>query len=727
MKPLRFLALPLASLIALTAPGFAKDPDPAQVEISVGRLLEQGHFSRLKLDEKISKTFLKNYLEGLDYNHLYFTQKDVDGFNTKYGATLSNDVLLGNTEPAFTIFNTYKKRVEDRIAKNKALIEKQKFDFTSDRTVQINRQKAAWPKDEAEADQLWRDRIEGELLQETLSKHALNPPVKTLNKRYDQVLRYLREQTKDDMMKGFLTILAQTYDPHSEYMSRSELENFQISMRLGLKGIGAVLRSEDGYAKITELVPGGPAAKDARLKVGDRVSAVAQGEKEFVDAVDMKLDKVVEMIRGKEDTIVRLQVIPANAADTSVRKIIEIKREAIKLKEQEAKAEIIERTGPDGTPIRLGWIVLPSFYADMEHSGASGAKSTTKDVLALMNRLKQENVQGIVMDLRRNGGGSLEESVNLTGLFIKKGPVVQSKDQNGNQHVSKDRDPTIAWDGPLIVCCNRLSASASEIFAAAIQDYGRGLVVGDTSTFGKGTVQTMLEIGRIMPFLGSGNNEAGALKLTIQKFYRIAGGSTQLKGVESDIRLPSIFDQAEIGESALKGPLPYDTVPAADFEKWDRALFKTELSARSAARVTADPEFGYITEDLAAAKKRQAENKVSLNEKARRAEIEQDKARKEVRTAARAKLKQPEAKVYSVTLENVSKPELKLVTAEKPEKKPAEETTKPDATDEDEEADVEGDLKAAGRDTIKNETLNILNDLIGLSRAPKPATASAAK
>ena len=727
MKPLRFLALPLASLIALTAPGFAKDPDPAQVEISVGRLLEQGHFSRLKLDEKISKTFLKNYLEGLDYNHLYFTQKDVDGFNTKYGATLSNDVLLGNTEPAFTIFNTYKKRVEDRIAKNKALIEKQKFDFTSDRTVQINRQKAAWPKDETEADQLWRDRIEGELLQETLSKHALNPPVKTLNKRYDQVLRYLREQTKDDMMKGFLTILAQTYDPHSEYMSRSELENFQISMRLGLKGIGAVLRSEDGYAKITELVPGGPAAKDARLKVGDRVSAVAQGEKEFVDAVDMKLDKVVEMIRGKEDTIVRLQVIPANAADTSVRKIIEIKREAIKLKEQEAKAEIIERTGPDGTPIRLGWIVLPSFYADMEHSGASGAKSTTKDVLALMNRLKQENVQGIVMDLRRNGGGSLEESVNLTGLFIKKGPVVQSKDQNGNQHVSKDRDPTIAWDGPLIVCCNRLSASASEIFAAAIQDYGRGLVVGDTSTFGKGTVQTMLEIGRVMPFLGSGKNEAGALKLTIQKFYRIAGGSTQLKGVESDIRLPSIFDQAEIGESALKGPLPYDTVPAADFEKWDRALFKTELSARSAARVTADPEFGYITEDLAAAKKRQAENKVSLNEKARRAEIEQDKARKEVRTAARAKLKQPEAKVYSVTLENVSKPELKLVTAEKPEKKPAEETTKPDATDEDEEADVEGDLKAAGRDTIKNETLNILNDLIGLSRAPKPATASAAK
>ena len=726
MKPLRFLALSLTSLIVLAAVGLAKDPDPAQVEISVGRLLEQGHFSRQKLDEKVAKTFLKNYLEGLDYNRLYFTQKDVDGFTTKYGTTLSNDVLLGNTEPAYTIFNTYKKRVEDRIAKNKVLLEKQKFDFTSDRTVQINRQKAAWPKDEADADLLWRDRIEGELLQETLSKHPLNPPVKTLNKRYDTVLRYLREQTKEDIMKGFLTVLALTYDPHSEYMSRSELENFQINMRLGLIGIGAVLRAEDGYTKITELVPGGPAAKDGGLKVGDRVSAVAQGDKDFVDAVDMKLDKVVEMIRGKKDTIVRLQIIPASAADPSVRKVVAIKRDEIKLKEQEAKAEIIERPGPDGTPIRLGWIVLPSFYADMEHSDTAGAKSTTKDVLALINRLKQENVQGIVMDLRRNGGGSLEESVNLTGLFIKKGPVVQSKDQNGNQHVSKDRDPTISWDGPLIVCCNRLSASASEIFAAAIQDYGRGVVVGDTSTFGKGTVQTMLEIGRIMPFLGSGNNEAGALKLTIQKFYRIAGGSTQLKGVESDIRLPSIFDQAEIGEVALKGPLPYDTVPAADYEKWDRPLFKTELATRSAARVTTDTEFGYIMEDLTAAKKRLAENKVSLNEKARRAEIEMDKTRKEARTAARAKIKPPEAKVYAVTLENVSKPELKLVTAEKPEQKT------PDAnkeTPEDEDADLEGegDVKTVGADTIKNETLSILNDLIGLSRAPKAATASKGK
>ena len=592
MKFPSLLHWPLAALLAVlsTACVSAEEPDPGQIEISVGRLLEQGHYSRKKLDEKVSQRFLRNYLDGLDYTHLYFTQKDVDLFIARFGNALNNDVLLGNPEPAYTIFNLYKKRVEERVAKVKEFL-KEKFEFNSDRTVDFNRQKAPWPKDDAEADRLWHNRIEGEMLSESLNKHAVEPPVKILTRRYDQVLRNLHEQTKDDIVNGFLTILAQTYDPHSEYMSKAELDNFTIQMRLSLVGIGAVLHSEDGYAKISELVIGGPAAKNGQLKVGDRVAAVAQGDKNFVDAVDMKLDKVVEMIRGKKDTIVRLQVIPATAADASVRKIIEIKRDEIKLKDQEAKADLIEKTGPDGNPMRVGWIVLPSFYADMEHSGAAGAKSTTKDVLLLINRLKQEGVQGIVMDLRRNGGGSLEESVNLTGLFIKKGPVVQAKDSNGNIHVSKDRDPAIYWDGPLIVCTNRLSASASEIFAAAIQDYNRGVIVGDSSTFGKGTVQTMLEIGRIMPFLGSGNNEAGALKLTIQKFYRIAGGSTQLRGVESDVKLPSLFDHAEWGESALKGPLPYDTVDPVSYEKWDHPLFKNELRQRSAARVAADPEF----------------------------------------------------------------------------------------------------------------------------------------
>jgi len=753
MKLLLAFCAPLAVSVALSATTLRADtPDPGQIEISVGRLLEQGHYSRMKLDEKVSQRFLKNYLEGLDYNHLYFTQKDVDLFTMRFGSTLNNDVLLGNPEPAFTIFNIFKKRVEDRVAKIKELLT-QKYDFSSDRTVEINRQKATWPKDDAEADQLWKDRVEGETLQEVLNKHAIDPPVKVLTRRYDEVLRSLREQTKEDIIKGFLTILAQTYDPHSEYMSKSELESFQINMRLSLVGIGAVLHSEDGYAKIAELVPGGPAAKDGRLKVGDRIAAVAQGDKDFVDSVDMKLDKVVEMIRGKKDTVVRLQVVPGNSADTSARKIIEIKRDEIKLKEQEAKAELIERPGPDGNPIRLGWIVLPSFYADMEHSGAADAKSTTKDVLALINRLKQEHIQGLVMDLRHNGGGSLEEAVNLTGLFIKRGPVVQAKDSNGNIHVSKDRDPSVAWDGPLIVCTNRLSASASEIFAAALQDYNRAVIVGDSSTFGKGTVQTMLEIGRIMPFLGGGNNEAGALKLTIQKFYRIAGGSTQHKGVESDVRLPSLFDHQEIGESALKGPLPYDTVPPVDFDKWERPLFKNDLRQRSAARVAADPEFRYITEDLDELKKRLAENRVSLNEKARRAEIQEDQERRDSREAAREKVKLPDVKTYVITLDNVKKPELQLVTYEKPEKKSAdaksgdakpgdakaadgkpagaksnaETGASPSLNEDAEDDDGEATNRSERFDPIKSETLNILGDLIDLQHNPKTATASTSK
>ncbi|MEO7319010.1 MAG: carboxy terminal-processing peptidase [Chthoniobacteraceae bacterium] len=764
MKFSNFLILPLAAAVAFFAPNLnAEAPDPGQVEISVGRLLEQGHYSRRRLDDAMSRLLLKNYLEGLDYSHLYFTQKDVDQFTAKYATVLDDDILFGNTEPAFTIYDLYKKRVEDRVAKVKGLL-KEKHDFKSDKTIEVNRQKSAWPKDEAEADQLWRDRIEGELLQEQLAKtvktdksdttvHIAPPlekpksvdealkevapvakspakdiakdPVARLTKRYDQFLRNLNEQTREDVNKIFLTILAQSYDPHSDYMSKSELENFYINMKLSLVGIGAVLRSEDGYAQIMELVAGGPASKDGRLKVGDRVSAVGQGDKEFVDTVDMKLDKVVEMIRGKKDTIVRLQVLPVNATDSAERKVIDIKRDEIKLKEQEAKAEIIERPRADGTMQRLGWITLPSFYADMEHSAAANAKSTTKDVTVLINRLKQENVSGIVMDLRKNGGGLLDEAVNLTGLFIKTGPVVQSKESSGAIKVQRDVKPLIAYDGPLLVLTNRLSASASEIFAAAIQDYGRGVVVGDSSTFGKGTVQSMLEIGRVMPFLGSGGTEAGALKLTIQKFYRIAGGSTQLAGVEPDVKVPSLFDHPEFGESALKGPLPYDTVPAQPFDKWEKPLFKKELKDRSALRIAVEPEFSYIIDDLQKVKLRLAENRISLNFEKRKAEIDQDKAQKEKRTADRAKLKPIDEKRYTVTLDNAAKPELQLAKNDKKGagEKGAEKEAKAIDLDGDEE-DEEGGKPDV--DAVRNEAINVMNDLIELSRGAKLTNAATA-
>jgi carboxyl-terminal processing protease len=711
------LALGLQSAVFAAA---SAEPDAGQICISVGRLLEQAHYSKRKLDDAMSRTLLKNYLETLDYNRLYFTQKDVDAFSAKYGHALDDDILLGNASPAFDIFNVFAKRVEARVAKVKEALGRE-FDFSSDRMVEINRQKAPWPKDEADADRIWKDRLSGEFLEEKLSAQPLDPPAKTLNRRYDQILRNLRETSREDQIKTFLSALAQTYDPHSEYLSRSELENFSINMRLSLVGIGAVLKPDDGYAKIIDLVAGGPAQQDGRLKVSDRISAVAQGDGEFVDTVGMKLDKVVEMIRGKKGTKVRLQVIPSQATDPSQRKVVEIVRDEIKLKEQEAKAEVIERDNPGGgAPLRLGWITLPSFYADMEHTGSRNAKSTTRDVLALLNRLKKENISGLVIDLRRNGGGSLEEAVNLTGLFIRKGPVVQAKDANGGMHVSRDRDSTVAYDGPLLVLTNRLSASASEIFAAALQDYGRASVVGDRNTFGKGTVQTMLEIGRFIPFLGSDSNEAGALKLTIQKFYRIAGGSTQLHGVSSDIVLPSIYDHPEIGEGSLKGPMPYDEVPPAHFDRLaDRPPFAKELRARSRVRMASNREFAYIQEDLSRIEKRLAENKLSLNEANRRAELAEEKARKEKRIADRAKRKAPEQKVYALTLDTVDKPELQLAKNDDTESA----ADDPVAGDEDlDETSADGKPKKPLIDPVKLETQNILADLIELSRAPKTAS-----
>src|SRR6202140_1963494 len=357
-------------------------------------------------------------------------------------------------------------------------------------------------------------------------------------------------------------------------------------MGLSLVGIGAMLRSEDGYAKIESLVPGGPAQTDGRLKVGDRITAVAQGNEEFNDVRDMRLDKVVEQIRGKKGTKVRLLVIPADAPDPSKHKTIELVRDEIKLKDQEARADIIIRKDENGEPVKLGWITLPSFYADMDRH----QKSTTRDVLALLKRLKKENIAGLIVDLRRNGGGSLEEAISLTGLFLKSGPIVQTKGSNGNIVISSDPDPGIAYSGPLVVLTSRQSASASEIFAAALQDYGRAVIVGDKNTFGKGTVQTILKSGRFTSLLGSRSQDDGALKLTIQKFYRVAGGSTQLHGVASDIVLPSLSDL---------------------------------------------PEFDFVMEDMERLRHKLDENRISLNEDVRRKELQEDKMRKEMRSKDR--------------------------------------------------------------------------------------------
>src|SRR6059036_3813174 len=698
------------------------------IAMSVGRLLEEGHYTKQKLNEDVSRKFLQTYLELLDFSHLFFTQKDVDELNAKYGSSMAGDVLLGTLKPAYEVYALYTKRVDDRVAKVKELL-KQPIDFKSNATVELSRQKSPWPKDEAEADQLWRGRIANELLQEHLSEHPIEPAPQLVARRYDRLARNVHEQDKDEQIKLFLDALAQAYDPHSEYLSKADMKNFSINMGLSLVGIGAMLRSQDGYAKIESLVPGGPAQTDGRLKVGDRITAVAQGPADYVDVREMRLDKVVEMIRGKKGTHVRLLVIPSDATDPSRRKNVELVRDEIKLKDQEARADIIIRKDENGNPIKLGWLTLPSFYADMDRH----QKSTTRDVLALLKRVKKENVAGLVVDLRRNGGGSLEEAIALTGLFLKSGPIVQTKSSNGNIVVSSDPDPGIAYSGPLVVLTSRQSASASEIFAAALQDYGRAVIVGDQNTFGKGTVQTILEIGRFTSLLGSRSQDDGALKLTIQKFYRVAGGSTQLHGVASDIVLPTLSDLPEFGEGALKNCLPYDEVPKARFTKWSdgRGLFIDELKRRSEARVQANPEFKYVMEDIDRLRHKIDENRITLNEDSRKKELQDDKLRKETRSKERLARNQEEPRIYRVTLDTVDKPNLQLIMypgkLAEAKKNGVAPKVDPEAAAPDADTDSIGgapgdDTKEPTIDPERDETLNILADLVDLSRGPKTAS-----
>src|SRR5436190_178700 len=655
----RSLALCAIVLTATTAMPPALAASKETIAISVGRLLEEGHYTRQKLNEEVSRKFLLSYLELLDFSHLFFTQQDIDTLNAKYGNSIAGDVLLGTLEPAYDIYALYTKRVDGRVAKIKELL-KQPIDFKSNATVELSRQKAPWPKDEAEADQLWRGRITNELLQEHLSEHPIEPAPQLVSRRYDRLARNVHEQDKDEQIKLFLDALAQAYDPHSEYLSKADMKNFSINMGLSLVGIGAMLRSEDGYAKIESLVPGGPAQLDGRLKVGDRITAVAEGSGEYVDVREMRLDKVVEMIRGKKGTHVRLLAIPSDATDPSRRKNVELVRDEIKLKDQEARADIIIRKDENGDPIKLGWLTLPSFYADMDRH----QKSTTRDVLALLKRLKKENIAGLVVDLRKNGGGSLEEALSLTGLFLRSGPI-----------------------------------------------------------------------GRFASLLGSHTDEDGALKLTIQKFYRVAGGSTQLHGVTSDIVLPSLSDLPEFGEGALKNCLPYDEVPKAKYTKWSdtHSLFVDQLKRRSEERVKNDPEFHYVVEDIDRLRHKIDDNRISLNEDVRKKELQDDKLRKELRSKERLARNQEEPRIYRLTLDSVDKPNLQLIMypgklAEAKKSGVPQKVVPEAASDADSDliAGIGGgdDTKEPAIDPERDETLNILNDLADLSRGPKTASAN---
>ena len=677
-RRIRASLLASGAALALALPARAAiEPDPAAPVVSqlVARILEQSHYLHHPLDEKTSKELLANYLEMYDYNHMFFEKADVDEFSARYGANAADHLKEGDVASAYDIFDRFLKRLDERnllVAELTSSTATAKTDFSADEAIQIDRHEAAWPENAKAARELWRQRIKYELLQEKLSKakapdKADSKPEsktkadskaepadigKTVRLRYERLQRSYKEFDSSDILQNYLSALTHTFDPHSDYMAAPQKENFDISMRLSLVGIGAVLRSEDGYAKIVSLVPGGPADKDKRLKPSDKIEAIAQGDGPWIEAMGMKLDRLVQMIRGEKGTTVRLRVIPADAIDPATRVTISLVRDEIKLTDQEAKAKIIDAALPGGHSVKVGVIDLPSFYADMK--SVIEAKSTTRDVEKLIGALKHENVDGIILDLRRNGGGSLSEAVSLTGLFIPEGPVVQVKDYRGVTKVLRDTEPEEFYKGPLIVLTSRASASASEILAAALQDYGRAVIVGEKSTFGKGTVQSIIELSQYLPG-ALRSYKPGAVKLTIQKFYRVSGGSTQNRGVIPDVRLPSLEDYMDIAESELKNAMPYDETEPAGYQRTDTLAGPKlkELAKLSEGRVAASPEFAYVREDIERFKKQKAEKTISLNEQKRLAEKKAEEERDVHRKKERAARKEKDLVAQEITLESI--------------------------------------------------------------------------
>jgi carboxyl-terminal processing protease len=704
----------------------ARPEDPSIVSV-VGQLLQRSHYRGQPLNDQVSTNFFNRYLDALDNQHIYFLKSDIEEFQKYRDQLDNLILEEGDATPARVIFNRFRERLNQQYDYAMGLLEHEKFTFDGQDRYLLNRKEEPRPKDLETAKQLWRDRLRYEYLQEKLSmgrpeaitqvilkkledgkadeipaslkdkmskekaeeiygqikaklgkessqaitdsvlnrlhEDRAKEIVKKIARRYNRVLRSIDEYDNDDVLQVYLTALAHVYDPHSDYMGRAALENFAIGMKLSLFGIGALLRSEDGYCKIVSLTPNGPAERSKKLHPNDRIIAVAQGKEEPVDVVDMKLSKVVDLIRGTKGTEVRLITIPADAPDPSVRKTITLVRDEIKLEDQEAKAKLFEIPGEGGKTLRLGMIDLPSFYSNFDLDGEnppSEPKSTTTDVARLIKKLVEEKVSGIILDLRRNGGGSLEEAINLTGLFIKEGPVVQVRDPSGRVFVDKDPDPSIFYRGPLVVLTSRFSASASEILAGALQDYGRAVIVGDSTTHGKGTVQSLIQLGPILRQRGlPPDAEPGAIKMTIRKFYRASGASTQLKGVEPDLVLPSVNNYADVGESSLDNALEYDKIDPAEYKKFNWVEpYLADLRLRSQARIASNVDFAYIREDIERYKKIKADKTVSMNEAQRLKEKKEADERLKARKKELASRPPPSGKVFDISLKQAMEPGL---------------------------------------------------------------------
>ncbi len=676
-------------------------------------ILEEIHYNRDEVRPSSYSEVIPNALRALDGQKLFFLDSDLAEFQERNRPeTLYwNTKTLGRLDPAFAIFNRYEKRVLERIqwVKNRLPGD---IDLTSADTYEVDRRELPWPADAAAADALWERRLKFEILQEVLNKKTLDEARTAVSKRYDRLGRNLGDFAAGDVAEVFLNAISGLYDPHSTYFSPETYEDFSISIRLQLFGIGALLGVEDDICVLKEIIPGGPADLGGQLKPNDKILSVAQGDGEFVDIVGLKLRRIVQQIRGPKGTKVRLLVQPADAADSAVRREVVLVRDLINVNSSRAHGAVFQVPDGKGGTEPLGVITLPQFYG-RDRADAKDQNSATDDIASLIKQMEAAGIKGLILDLRRNGGGLLNEAVSLAGLFIPKGPVVQIKGYDGVVKVDEDEDPSVAYAGPLVVLTSRFSASASEIVAGALQNYGRAIVVGDTSTHGKGTVQTVQEMRRFLPGVARLGLPTGATKVTIQKFFLPNGASTQRKGVVPDLVIPSIDEFLPIGESDLPHALPWDEIPTCAFSAAAiPPTVITDLRAQSTLRMDSLPEFALLKRSIERFKERQAEKTISLNLDTRRAGKAADKAFRDQTRTERKALEASDA--YAFTEFFVAPPPPPRIKSKS--KDDDDSDLDPAEVAEEEEA---GEQRYAKMDVYLRESLRILQDM----RTKAPAVA----
>jgi carboxyl-terminal processing protease len=688
----------------------------------VASLLARSQFAHHPLDEQLASKLVTRYLEALDGTRSLFLESDVAELTGRPRELARATTEAGDTRLAQAIFKRYLERLDQQVTYDNELLRANQFDFTGQDVFTFDRKRAPRPRDLTEARALWRQALRSEVLDEKLSdeKQTTAAIAAKLLRRHQQRQSFMHGLHDDDVLAIYLDALAHVYDPHSDYLGHEEMQTFAIEMNLSVAGIGAALVSKDGVCTIHELIAGGPAARSGQLKPGDRITAVAQDRGTPVDVSEMPLTRIVQLIRGPKGSAVTLTLLPP-AGSPGASRTVRLVRDEVKLEDQQAKMRIIDVPEPTGGHLRLAVVDLPSFYTD----GGRDPKPTggaSRDVAKLLEKARAESVQGMVLDLRHNGGGSLEEAIRLTGLFLASGPIVETRDPKNDIQVNNDPDPRVAYDGPLLVLTSRFSASASEIAAGALQDYGRALIVGDSSTFGKGTVQTIFPLAPVM----DENNLAhaydpGGLKITIGKFYRPSGASTELRGVASDIVLPSRSDLARIGEAELEDPLPWDTIPAVPFQPVNRvAPYKAALTERSSRRMAGNRAFADLRQEFTTLKDRLASGRMTLNEAERRRELATTK-RLDQEIAHDVRAATAQRTTYVITTRNASNAGL-------PAPEVAKSARHPDAgASTGDENDKESADSAAADDLVLNESLAILRDYVQLLQAKAPANAGAAK